>query len=62
MKKSTLYTVLIILTIGFFTINFIFYKMTNKVLMSGTTLSIMTGSVLLLKNAYQRKKINQKMQ
>jgi hypothetical protein len=36
--------------------------MTNKVLMSGTTLSIMTGSVLLLKDAYQRKKINQKMQ
>jgi hypothetical protein len=30
--------------------------MTNRVLMSGITLGIITGSVLLLKDNYQRKK------
>jgi ABC-type cobalamin transport system permease subunit len=57
MKRDTLYTILLVLIIGFFTINFIFYKMTNRVLMSGITLGIITGSVLLLKDYYQRKKI-----
>ena len=56
MKRDTLYQILIVLIIGFFTINFIFYKMTNRVLMSGITLGIITGSVLLLKDNYQRKK------
>jgi hypothetical protein len=32
--------------------------MTNRVLMSGITLGIITGSVLLLKDNYERKKIN----
>lgn len=57
MRKNTIYTILIVLIIVFFTINFIFYKMTNRVLMSGITLGIITGSVLLLKDNYQRKKI-----
>jgi ABC-type cobalamin transport system permease subunit len=57
MKRDTLYTILTILIIVFFSINFIFYKMTNRVLMSGITLGIITGSVLLLKDNYQRKKI-----
>jgi len=56
MRKNTIYTILIVLIIVFFTINFIFYKMTNRVLMSGITLGIITGSVLLLKDNYQRKK------
>ena len=58
MRKNTIYTILIVLIIVFFTINFIFYKMTNRVLMSGITLGIITGSVLLLKDNYQRKKTN----
>lgn len=53
MRKNTIYTILIV----FFTINFIFYKMTNRILLSGITLGIITGSVLLLKDNYQRKKI-----
>ena len=57
MKRDKLYIIFIVLMIGFFTINFIFYKMTNRVLMSGITLGIITGSVLLLKDNYQRKKI-----
>ena len=57
MRKNTIYKILLVLIIGFFTINFIFYKMTNRVLMSGITLGIITGSVLLLKDNYQRKKI-----
>lgn len=56
MRKNTKYTILIVLIIVFFTINFIFYKMTNRVLMSGITLGIITGSVLLLIDNYQRKK------
>ena len=54
MRKNKIYTILIV----FFTINFIFYKMTNRILMSGITLGIITGSVLLLKDNYQRKKEN----
>jgi len=60
MRKNTKYTILIVLIIVFFTINFIFYKMTNRVLMSGITLGIITGSVLLLKDNYQRKKERKK--
>jgi len=60
MKRDTLYTILTILIIVFFTINFIFYKMTNRVLMSGITLGIITGSVLLLKDNYQSKKKKEK--
>ena len=61
MRKNTKYTILIVLIIVFFTINFIFYKMTNRVLMSGITLGIITGSVLLLKDNYQRKKERNKL-
>lgn len=56
LRKNIIYKILIVLIIVFFTINFIFYKMTNRVLMSGITLGIITGSVLLLKDNYQRKK------
>jgi len=59
LRKNKIYQILIVLIIGFFTINFIFYKMTNRVLMSGITLGIITGSVLLLKYNLQRKKENQ---
>jgi len=58
MRKNTIYKILLVLIIGFFTINFIFYKMTNRVLMSGISLGFMTGGVLLLKYILQRKKEN----
>jgi len=60
MKRDTLYTILTILIIVFFTINFIFYKMTNRVLMSGITLGIITGSVLLLKIITKERKKERK--
>jgi hypothetical protein len=59
LRKNNIYQILIVLIIVFFTINFIFYKMTNRVLMSGISLGFMTGGVLLLKYNLQRKKENQ---
>ena len=50
MKKNTIYTLLIVLIVGMFTVNFIVYKMQSRVLFGGTTISIIIGSILLLKN------------
>ena len=58
MKRNTLYTILIVLIIGMFTTNFIIFRMKNDLLTITTTLTIIVGSILLLKDNYQRKKIN----
>lgn len=58
MKRNTLYTILIVLIIGLFTTNFVIFRMKNDLLTIITTLTIIVGSVLLLKDNYQRKKIN----
>ena len=58
MKRNTLYTILIVLIIGLFTTNFIIFRMKNDLLTITTTLTIIVGSVLLLKDNYHRKKIN----
>ncbi len=58
MKRDTLYTILIVLMIGLFTINFIIFRMKNDLLTIVTTLTIIVGSLLLLNDNYQRKKIN----
>lgn len=58
MKRNTLYTILIVLIIGMFTTNFIIFRMKNDLLTITTTLTIIVGSILLLKDDYQRKKIN----
>jgi hypothetical protein len=56
MKRNTLYTILIVLIIGLFTTNFVIFRMKNDLLTIITTLTIIVGSVLLLKDNYQRKK------
>ena len=58
MKKNTIYTILIVLIIGLFTTNFIIFRMKNDLLTITTTLTIIAGSVLLLKDNSQSKKIN----
>jgi hypothetical protein len=58
MKKNTIYTILIVLIIGLFTTNFIIFRMKNDLLTITTTLTIIAGSVLLLKDKSQSKKIN----
>lgn len=55
---NTLYKFLLVLIIGFFTINLIFCITTKNNLLSGISLGFMTGGVLLLKYNLQRKKIN----
>lgn len=58
MKKNTIYTIQIVLIIGLFTTNFIIFRMKNDLLTITTTLTIIAGSVLLLKDKSQSKKIN----
>ena len=55
---NTLYKFLLVLIIGFFTINLIFFITTKNILLSGISLGFMTGGVLLLKYNLQRKKEN----
>lgn len=58
MKRDTLYTILIVLMIGLFTINFIIFRMKNEFLTITTSLTIIVSGILKLKDDYQRKKIN----
>jgi hypothetical protein len=58
MKRDTLYTILIVLMIGLFTINFIIFKMKNEFLTITTSLTIIVSGIMKLKDDYQRKKIN----
>ena len=55
MKKDTIYTFFIILIIGMFSTNFIFFQMNNKTLFGGTTISIITGSILLIKDRVEKR-------
>ena len=55
---NTLYKILLVLIIGFFTINLIFCITYKNNLLSGISLGFMTGGVLLLKYNLQRKKEN----
>jgi hypothetical protein len=58
MKRDTLYTILIVLMIGLFTINFIIFRMKNEFLTITTSLTIIVSGIMKLKDDYQRKKIN----
>lgn len=58
MKRNTLYTILIVLMIGLFTINFIIFRMKNEFLTITTSLTIIVSGIMKLKDDYQRKKIN----
>jgi hypothetical protein len=58
MKRDILYKILLVLIIGFFTINLIFCITTKNILLSGISLGFMTGGVLLLKYNLQRNKEN----
>jgi hypothetical protein len=58
LRKNNIYQILIVLIIGLFTTNFVIFRMKNDLLTIITTLTIIVGSVLLLKDNYQRKKIN----
>ena len=58
LRKNNIYQILRVLIIGLFTTNFVIFRMKNDLLTIITTLTIIVGSVLLLKDNYQRKKIN----
>ena len=58
MKRNTLYTIHIVVIIGLFTTNFIIFRMKNDLLTIITTFTIIIGSLLLLNDNFQRKKIN----
>ena len=60
MKKNLIYQILIVLIIGLFTTNFIIFRMKNELLTITTTLTIIVGSILLLKDNYQIKKERKK--
>ena len=57
LRKNNIYQILRVLIIGLFTTNFVIFRMKNDLLTIITTLTIIVGSVLLLKDNYQRKKI-----
>lgn len=57
MKRDTLYTILIVLMIGLFTINFIIFRMKNEFLTITTSLTIIVSGIMKLKDDYQRKEI-----
>jgi len=58
LRKNKIYQILIVLIIGLFTTNFIVFRMKNDLLTIITTLTIITGSLLLLNDNFQRKKKN----
>jgi hypothetical protein len=57
MKRDTLYTILTILLMGLFLTNFIIFRMKNNLLTNMIILTIILGSVFILKDYFQRKKI-----
>jgi hypothetical protein len=58
MKRDTLYTILTILLMGLFLTNFIIFRMKNNLLTNMIILTIILGSVFILKDYFKRKKIN----
>ena len=61
LRKNNIYQILIVLIIGLFTTNFVIFRMKNELLTTITTLTIIVGSVMLLKDNYQRKRLNEKI-
>ena len=57
LRKNKIYQILIVLIIGLFTTNFVIFRMKNDLLTIITTLTIIVGSLLLLNDNFQRKKI-----
>ncbi len=56
MKKNTIYTILIFLMFGLFTINFIVFRMKNELLTITTSLTIIVSGIMRLnKNSQKRK-------
>lgn len=59
MSKNTLYQIFIVLIIGLFTTNFIIFRMKNELLTTTTTITLIIGGILKLRdNLKERKKIN----
>jgi len=58
LRKNNIYQILIVLIIGLFTTNFVIFRMKNDLLTTITTLTIIVGSVFILKDYFKRKKIN----
>lgn len=58
LRKNKIYQILIVVIIGLFTTNFIIFRMKNDLLTIITTFTIIIGSLLLLNDNFQRKKIN----
>jgi hypothetical protein len=58
MKRDTLYTILTILLMGLFLTNFIIFRMKNNLLTNMIILTIILGSVFILKDYFKRKKEN----
>ena len=50
MKKDNFYTLLIILMVGMYLTNFIVIKLSNRTLFGGTTICIIIGSILFIKD------------
>ena len=61
LRKNKIYQILIVVIIGLFTTNFIIFRMKNELLTTITTLTIIVGSVMLLKDNYQKKRLNEKI-
>ena len=58
MKRDTLYIILTILLMGLLLTNFIIFRMKNNLLTNMIILTIIVGSVFILKDYFKRKKIN----
>ena len=56
MKRDSLYIILLILEIGLFTTNFTFFRMKNDLLTTATTITIIIGIVMILRDHFQRMK------
>ena len=60
MKRDTIYVIFIVLIVGVFATNFIIYRMKSNALTIILTIITYIGSILLLVNHLQKKKINMK--
>ena len=59
MSKNTLYQIFIVLIIGLFTTNFIIFRMKNELLTTTTTITLIIGGILKLRdNLKERNKTN----
>ena len=58
MKKDNFYILLIILMVGMYLTNFIVIKLSNRTLFGGTTICIITGSILFIKDRVNKSQNN----